>query len=283
MKINLQDTFKERPILFSSDMIPALIQEYHHPGQYKNQTRRTRGLDRFNDFPKYLEEKGWEIQGFVEEEPGFWLAISNDEDGEFPKEFDPGIKCPYGKKGDRLWVRESWKVGAWQTNTPSLAVDYLADGYVRKEWIPVDKGVHTKLVNQSIIDAERSGLIPLVGFRYQWETGKAPTRMRPSMFMPRWASRILLEITEVKIERLQEITWRSAQLEGIECVLYEPFTSTCLWKDYTGKSMGFAFERESYFSLWEKINGADSVALNPWVWVIKFRVLTINGKINENI
>lgn len=277
----MNNSTKERPILFSADMVRALIQDYHNPGMYKNQTRRTRGLERFNTLPEFLTERGWEIYDFVEEEPGLWLAISNDDSGEFPDIFNPWIKCPYGKVGDRLWIRESWKVGAWRTDTPSLAVDYLADGYVRKEWIPVDEEVHTKLVNQSIIDAERSGLIPLVGFRYQWEPGKAPTRTRPSMFMSRWASRILLEITEVKIERLQEITWRGAQLEGIECVWHDDYTSACLWKDYTGKSTGFIFERESYFSLWEKINGPDSVVLNPWVWVIKFKVLTINGVCNE--
>lgn len=78
----MNNNVKERPILFSGDMIRALLQEYSMPGQYKNQTRRTHGLHRFNDFPKFLEEKGWEIQEFIEESPGWWLAISNDEDGD---------------------------------------------------------------------------------------------------------------------------------------------------------------------------------------------------------
>lgn len=275
----MNNSIKERPIPFSADMICALIREYKNPGMCKNLTRRTRDLERFNNLPEFLKERGWEIQEFIEEEPGLWLAISNDESGEFPDIFNPWIKCPYGKVGDRLWVRESWKVGAWRTDTPSLAIDYLADGYVRKEWIPVDEEVHKKLVNQSIIDAERSGLIPLVGFRYQWDPGKAPTRTRSLRFMPRWASRILLEITEVKIERLREITSWDARLEGIECIWHDDYTSNSLWKDYTGKSTGLIYARESFFSLWKKIKGTDSIDLNQWVWVIKFKVLTINGKI----
>ena len=99
--------------------------------------------------------------------------------------------------------------------------------------------------------------------------------------MPRKASRILLEITEVKIEQLREITSWSAQLEGIECIWHDDYTSNCLWKDYTGKSTGLIFARESYFSLWKKIKGTDSIDLNQWVWVIKFKVLTINGVCDE--
>lgn len=226
----MNNNIKERPILFSADMVRALIQDYHNPGQYKNQTRRTRGLERFNTLPEFLTERGWEIYDFVEEEPGLWLAISNDESGEFPDIFNPWIKCPYGKVGDRLWVRES--------NLP----------------MPYPEGWISKIAHKLSI---------------------------PSIHMPRWASRILLEITEVKIERLKEITWKDAQLEGIECVWHDDYTSDCLWKDYTGKSTGLIYARESFFSLWKKIKGTDSINLNQWVWVIKFKVLTINGVCDE--
>lgn len=202
----MNNNVKERPILFSGDMIRALLQEYSMPGQYKNQTRRTHGLHRFNDFPPYLKERGWEIQEFIEESPGWWLAISNDEDGEFPDIFDPWVRCPYGKAGDRLWVKENGQ-------------------------------------------------------------------------MPRRAARILLEVTEVRIERLLDITPQDAQMEGIESVWHDEMTDAHLWKDYSGKSNGLAFARMSYFSLWDKIKGTGSAKMNPWVWVIKFRVLTINGDI----
>ncbi len=202
----MNNNVKERPILFSGDMIRALLQEYSMPGQYKNQTRRTHGLNRFNDFPPYLKEKGWEIQEFIEESPGWWLAISNDEDGEFPDIFDPWVRCPYGKAGDRLWVKENGQ-------------------------------------------------------------------------MPRKAARVLLEMTEVRIERLLDITPQDAQMEGIESVWHDEMTDAHLWKDYSGKSNGLAFARMSFFSLWDKIKGTGSAKMNPWVWVIKFKVLTINGDI----
>lgn len=203
----MNNNVKERPILFSGDMIKALLQEYSMPGQYKNQTRRTHGLHRFNDFPKFLEEKGWEIQEFIEAEPGLWVAISNNDEGDFPDDdFNTWVKCPYGKPGDRLWVKENDQ-------------------------------------------------------------------------MPRKAARILLEVTEVRIERLLDITPQDAQMEGIESVWHDEMTDAHLWKDYSGKSNGLAFARMSFFSLWDKIKGTGSAKMNPWVWVIKFKVLTINGEV----
>ena len=97
--------------------------------------------------------------------------------------------------------------------------------------------------------------------------------------MPRWAARILLEIIEVRIERLLDITPQDARMEGIESVWHDEETDVCLWKDYSGKSNGLAFARMSYFSLWDKLKGTGSSKMNPWVWVIKFKVLTINGEI----
>lgn len=203
----MNNNVKERPVLFGGDMIRALLQEYSMPGQYKNQTRTTHGLHRFNDFPKFLEEKGWEIQEFIEAEPGLWVAISNNDEGDFPDDdFNTWVRCPYGKPGDRLWVKENGQ-------------------------------------------------------------------------MPRKAARVLLEVTEVRIERLLDITPQDAQMEGIESVWHDEMTDAHLWKDYSGRSTGHIFARMSFFSLWDKINGPGSVELNPWVWVIKFKVLTINGDI----
>ena len=68
-------------------------------------------------------------------------------------------------------------------------------------------------------------------------------------------------------------------MEGIESVWHDEETDVCLWKDYSGKSNGYIFARTSYFSLWDKLKGAGSSKMNPWVWVIKFKVLTINGEL----
>ena len=253
----MNNSIKERPILFSADMICALIREYQNPGMCKNQTRRTRGLERFNALPEFLKERGWEIQEFIEEEPGLWLAISNDESGGFPDIFNPWVKCPYGKVGDRLWVREAFCYKADDSDK------IISDQYWYRASSP----------DVRVIGHDGYGL-------YR-KDGSERSPWIPSIHMPRKASRILLEITEVKIEQLREITSWSAQLEGIECIWHDDYTSNCLWKDYTGKSTGLIFARESYFSLWKKIKGTDSIDLNQWVWVIKFKVLTINGVCDE--
>ncbi|PNC87500.1 hypothetical protein CXU03_09635 [Akkermansia muciniphila] len=252
----MNNNVKERPILFSEDMIRALLQEYSMPGQYKNQTRRTRGLNRFNNFPEYLKKRGWEIQDFIEEEPGLWLAVSNDESGEFPDDnFNPWVRCPYGKAGDRLWVRETFFEVYDDQFRPTGKYCYAAthQGYVHV--LDEDGGIK---INKDGTEAS------------PWKSG---------IHMPRKAARILLELTEVRIERLLDITSQDARMEGIESVWHDEETDVCLWKDYSGKSNGYIFARTSYFSLWDKLKGAGSSKMNPWVWVIKFKILTINGDI----
>ena len=251
----MNNNVKERPVLFGGDMIRALLQEYSMPGQYKNQTRRTHGLNRFNDFPKFLEEKSWEIQEFIEVEPGVWLAVSNDEEGEFPDIVDPWVRCPYWKAGDRLWVKETFFEVYNDQFQPTGKYCYAAthQGYVNV--LDDDGGIK---INKDGSDAS------------PW---------KPSIHMPRRAARILLEVTEVRIERLLDITPQDAQMEGIESVWHDEMTDAHLWKDYSGKSNGLAFARMSFFSLWDKIKGTGSAKMNPWVWVIKFKVLTINGDI----
>lgn len=101
----MNNNIKEHPIQFEADMIRALLQEYSTPGEHKNQTRRTFGLNQFNDLPEALKERGWEIQEFIEES-GSWLAVSEEGSGKFSDIFIPWIECPYGKVGDRLWVQE---------------------------------------------------------------------------------------------------------------------------------------------------------------------------------
>lgn len=83
------------------------------------------------------------------------------------------------------------------------------------------------------------------------------TRPRPSIHMPRWASRILLEITAVRVERLQDISETDAEAEGIQEIVDAGV-------DHDGTP------RDAYRALWEQINGADSWSANPWVWVVEF-------------
>lgn len=111
-------------------------------------------------------------------------------------------------------------------------------------------------------------------------SGLGGLRVRPSIFMPRWASRILLEITDVRLEWLQEITPSDAIAEGIEQVGDEYSRSP--WRNYSLKPGAPAVlhspsPSHSFMTLFESINGPGSWAANPRVWVIGFRLLTALG------
>lgn len=150
---------------------------------------------------------------------------------------DEAMRCPYGQPGDRLWVREAF----------AGSIAYERHGYPLKEW-------GNKI--WYIADGEpRSG---------RW------TLPRPSIHMPRALSRITLEVTGVRVERLQDISEADAQAEGApsadlasgrECIF--PHQGTYRW--------GFRL-------LWEQINGPGSWGANPWVWVVEFRRLPTNQR-----
>lgn len=144
------------------------------------------------------------------------------------------LLCPYGQPGDRLWVRETC-LGWWNTADGSFshAAAYKADGY-------------------------------------ELEPGE---RWIPSIHMPRKASRILLEVTGVRIERLQEISEVDAWAEGIEAC---DGMLDDLKIIEAANRMGFCIEdaRATYAALWDNINGAGSWEANPWVWVVEFRRIT---------
>ena len=99
---------------------------------------------------------------------------------------------------------------------------------------------------------------------------------RPSIHMPRWASRITLEVTGVRVERLHDITPSDAIAEGVERgpEPLEYMAGTAGWKDYERPGRCEANPASSFASLWRSINGAKSWAANPWVWVVEFKRVT---------
>ncbi|MHB1023314.1 MAG: ASCH domain-containing protein [Acidobacteriaceae bacterium] len=228
---------KERPILFSAPMVMAILE-----GK-KTQTRRIWKLPKWADWD---EMEGGEKKGcLIPSDPKLrgWLYVDE-------------VACPYGRPGDRLWVREAWRIGAWDCNTGVIAIDYRADESARREWLNIGYGdggeEFYRYIDQSIQDCVAAGMECDSDGGYRWEPGQSPCRWCPSIHMPRWASRIMLEITVVRVERLGDIGQGDACAEGCPSG-FEPIG----W----------------YRELWEQINGPGSWALNPWVWVIEFRRL----------
>lgn len=147
--------------------------------------------------------------------------------------------CPQGEVGDRLYVRETWQ----HSNHPLGPYDSDCEVFYRADYLDDPLGP----------DLERSA----DGIRRQW---------RPSIHMPRAASRIVLEVTGVRVERLQDISEDDAIAEGIDGPLCAAAVGTAPYKH---KLLPAAIH--GYSALWERLNGPGSWHANPWVWVIEFR------------
>jgi len=145
--------------------------------------------------------------------------------------------CPFGKVGDRLWVREAYQgplfnfdqMETYLEDTSKFErpefCEYRADGGKTPEYYDADDNL-----------------------RFGW---------KPSIHMPRWACRILLEITAVRVERLNDISEEDAKAEGVKA-------GVCPGHEHMMHQVAF---RE----LWQSIYGAESWRANPWVWVIEFK------------
>ena len=151
--------------------------------------------------------------------------------------------CPYGQPGDRLWVRETFACNFGRV------VAYRADGECGA-WIGDGAGGQYWLRHGGIIEVPGSKG-PSFGL------GKYGGRWRPSIHMPRWASRITLEITDVRVERLQEITEEEARAEGRTL------------QDFGAGGPGY------FPHTWDELNASRGYGwdTNPWVWVVAFRPL----------
>lgn len=159
------------------------------------------------------------------------------------EEGDVVFASPYGGVGDRLWVREAHAPRAdclisWQRS--------MAEAYNRMQ--PTD-----------------------LCYRADEKATDWVEKWRPSIHMPRWASRILLEITDVRVQRLQDISEGDAEAEG--CVETHPGD----WLNFAvpgDKDASSALASAAFRLLWERINGPGSWSANPWVWAVSFRRIT---------
>ncbi|WP_336273783.1 hypothetical protein [Vreelandella indica] len=194
---------KQRPILFNADMVRALLD-----GR-KTQTRRL-----VKPAPGMVTNKS--IEPWEGDPKALMALLERNNRG-----------CPYGKPGDRLWVREAHAL------LPRTA--YRAS-------------VGTGTIEQ--VEHPTDGYTAAV-FREGFDRSGAP-KWRPSIHMPRWASRITLEVVSVRVERLNDISAKDALEEGI-ALCQQP--------------------QEAFRQLWESIHSPEGWSANPWVWVVEFKRL----------
>jgi hypothetical protein len=206
---------KERPILFSGPMVRAILD-----GR-KTQTRRVA------KHPLFLEAK--RVCSYKQQSE--FDLIFEDDSGAI-------VLCPYGKPGDRLWVRETF--------------------------FPVHTVKH---------EPKFAAVIPEILYRADYEDREpdrsviAPHHWKPSIFMTPALSRITLEVVSVRVERLQDISEADAIAEGVEQVGGGRY-----WLGAPGL-VPSGTAAQAYYELWESINGAGSWPKNPWVWVVEFQLV----------
>lgn len=216
---------KERPILFSAPMIRALL------AGTKTQTRRIMKDQSIGERFSHMTDDGLvHLEWFGDPccGSGVWDV----------PEYSANVAAPYGKPGDRLWVRETF-------------MDLRGTGIEHR---PDPSGPLQRYAYQANTPPGSHGDEVRKDYGLKW---------KPSIHMPRAACRILLEITDVRVERLQDISEADAVAEG-------SFT----WAGEQDTPVRDLIEPPLvYRQLWEQINGVGAWDANPWVWVVEFRRL----------
>lgn len=218
-EIRMTKIMKERPIIFNELMVRAILE-----GR-KTQTRR---------LVKLQPSKNHSWNGYVVESTDRKnIGCASWGIGEFPLKCDVVyLRCPYGNTGDLLWVKEIFHIPG------GFLKDYEIDEIEKKVSSPQSLGVCYR--------SDASHLYPTDG---GWQ---------PSIYMPRYASRISLEIINIRVERLQDINEKSLEAEGLRTI-------------------------EDFIELWDAFYGLGSWQYNPWVWMIEFKRVESTEKINDNL
>lgn len=242
---------KERPILFSAPMVKAILE-----GR-KTQTRRI-----MKPQPDHLQVYDFKGKRLYDGENRLWCWNGHVSEDLQSIEAFLRDRCPYGVSGDHLWVRETWTLIPNDMRGRDLSVAYRAGGESK-----VHKG-------EDVYGAPGSALVHMtIGCDLaEYDNGNWGV-WRPSIHMPRLASRLTLEVVSVKVERLQEISEADAIAEGSG----EPFQCSTgkgpTWRLPDGLSWAKS-GIEAYQQIWESINGKGSWNENPWVWVVEFKRLS---------
>lgn len=235
---------KERSILMSAPMVRAILDGT------KKQTRR---VMKPQPHPRFLARgvhavvPQWPHQDGVR-----WFM--NDGCSEL-------VKCPYGQPGDRLWVRETFQYrGASYDGRGLEDAQWFRCYGAGDSWDPDFPSEWEPSRHMNVREMTGPGEDEGDGIT-GWITKKIP-----GIHMPRWASRITLEVTGVRVERLQDISEADTRAEGVS---YDPGEGgTFHVPGLAGCASDSAVD--SYRKLWGQINGPGSWDLNPWVWVVSF-------------
>lgn len=226
---------KERPIIFGAESVRAIL------AGTKTQTRRVMKPSHVHAVRKPSDGDLADVGRFEHAEGRLraylaaWPGVSIGE-----------ARCPYGAPGDRLWVREAWWPDAPCDDTWDSTSFYGC------------KGASLDLIPERYRKPEH------VLYRATW-TGTAGNWRSP-IFMPRWASRITLEVTQVRVQRLQEITEEDARAEGLSWVA-PSYGVPGLAASWLPRA------RDAFAVAWDSINAKRGFGWdkNPWVWVVNFR------------
>ncbi|EKN3575998.1 hypothetical protein O1F58_004006 [Yersinia enterocolitica] len=229
----------EKPILFNAEMVNAIL------SGRKTQTRRIMKVQPSEHFhPQTIHgdmdfTAHWYTPGVIDKD-GYLQPARKDVFGVADE--DEGYTCPLGAVGDQLWVREAYRMArSLDTHSPSEVAELSLNAGYKNPWAPIQ------------LEADGTRIGKWAGFDTPpviTEAGK----LRPSLHMPRWASRINLLITGVRVERLQDISDADASAEG--CKISSMQSGECL--------------SDMFARLWKSIYGDESWQANPWVWVINF-------------
>lgn len=224
----------DRPILFSAPMVRAIL------AGTKTQTRRVVKVQ--------PPERTYRVMPYHHPDPRqhFYAWVDSDPPRDICACSDWCQPCHYGQPGDLLWVRETYfAFGRWETR--------YSEKKSRDEWRFIDM---TPECDRAYQYAACGPDVPLAN-GYNVVPG---WQKRPSIHMPRAASRIMLEVVSVRVERLQDISEADALAEGTP--------------GGHGSIPGYGYAAtpvEHYRHLWESLNGNGSWEANPWVWVVEFK------------
>lgn len=250
---------KEHPILMSGEMVRAILD-----GR-KSETRRLRGLEDVNENPdawtfKKLADLDWMTKKSFKGRFGAYFESEQIEPRTLsvcPQAF------PYGRVGDRLWVKETFVI-EWYEDEPKAPSDRPIKHYEPNP-------LYYEYDSEAWLWPHYRATDPAPELFYEDATEEPYCRWRPSIFMPRWASRINLEILNVRVERLHDITEAGVLAEGIR----QSNSEEKYWLAPLAGVPDFPWNNaiSAYVALWNSINekSGHDWNLNKWVWVVEFK------------